>query len=126
MSKRLSDDEKRVFTDQISLLKNENERLTKIVEDYEADNAALKRENERLQKRLSRIEKLIDGDEYDKMREYTARLADENAALKRVRNGLLWLNNNIDNYGTDGFLGYLNAAIKDALLTAEDQDNDQT
>lgn len=32
MSKRLSDDEKRVFSDQISLLKNENERLTEHIE----------------------------------------------------------------------------------------------
>lgn len=37
MSRRLSDDEKRVFTDQISLLKNENERLTKYIEDHEDD-----------------------------------------------------------------------------------------
>lgn len=37
MSKRLSDDEKRYFTDQISMLKGENERLTKYIEDYEDD-----------------------------------------------------------------------------------------
>ena len=36
MGKRLSDDEKRVFSDQITLLKNENERLTDLVEQLEA------------------------------------------------------------------------------------------
>ena len=44
MGKRLSDDEKRVFTDQISLLKNENERLTDRIEELlivEAKNEAL-------------------------------------------------------------------------------------
>ena len=35
MSRRLSDDEKRVFSDQISLLKNENERLTDRIEELE-------------------------------------------------------------------------------------------
>lgn len=34
---RLSDDEKRVFSDQISLLKNENERLTDRVGELEAE-----------------------------------------------------------------------------------------
>ena len=34
---RLSDDEKRYLTDQISMLKGENERLTKYIEDYEDD-----------------------------------------------------------------------------------------
>ena len=37
MMSRLSDDEKRVFSDQISMLKGENERLTKYIEDYEDD-----------------------------------------------------------------------------------------
>ena len=49
-------------------------------------------------------------------------LQKENAALKRVRDGLLWLNNNIDHYGSDDFLGYLKAAIQDALLTAEESE----
>lgn len=35
MGERLSDDEKRVFSDQISLLKNENERLTEHIEHLE-------------------------------------------------------------------------------------------
>jgi len=39
----------------------------------------------------------------------------EITALKRVKNGLLWLNNNIHNYGSDEFLGYLQDAIQDAL-----------
>ena len=37
MSKRLSDDEKRFFSDQISLLKNEDERKTERIEELEAD-----------------------------------------------------------------------------------------
>ena len=46
----------------------------------------------------------------------------ENAALKGVRDGLLWLNNNIDHYGSEDFLEYLKAAIQDALLTAEESE----
>ena len=42
-------------------------------------------------------------------------LLNELVALKRVRDGLFWLNNNIHNYGSDEFLGYLQAAIQDAL-----------
>ena len=34
---RLSDDEKRVFSDQISLLKNENERLTDRIEELDVE-----------------------------------------------------------------------------------------
>ena len=49
-----------------------------------------------------------------------AQLEAENVELKRVSNGLLWLNNNIHHYGTDEFLGYLKDAIQDALLTAEE------
>ena len=44
MGKRLSDDEKRVFSDQISLLKDENEQLTDRIEELlivEAKNEAL-------------------------------------------------------------------------------------
>ena len=46
---------------------------------------------------------------------------DELESLKRARDGFLWLNNNIHNYGTDAFLNYLKAAIQDALLTTEEQ-----
>jgi uncharacterized small protein (DUF1192 family) len=46
MSRRLSDDEKRVFSDQISLLKNENERLTKLLEEAEGTIASLQEESE--------------------------------------------------------------------------------
>lgn len=46
-----------------------------------------------------------------------SKLESKNEALKRARNGLLWLNNNIANYGSEDFLGYLKAAIQDALLT---------
>lgn len=42
MTKRLSDDEKRYFTDQISVLQGENERLTKCVEDLQEEKDALK------------------------------------------------------------------------------------
>ena len=48
----------------------------------------------------------------------------ENAALKGVRDGLLWLNNNIDHYGSEDFLEYLKAAIQDALLTAEEPEDE--
>lgn len=41
MSKRLSDDEKRVFSDQVTLLKNENERLTDYIEDLQTENDSL-------------------------------------------------------------------------------------
>ncbi len=56
MSKRLSDDEKRVFTDQISLLKNENERLRDSVEELIVrlmqDIERLKTENEELRAKV--------------------------------------------------------------------------
>lgn len=42
MSKRLSDDEKRYFTDQITMLKGENERLTKGIEDLGEENETLR------------------------------------------------------------------------------------
>ena len=51
MMSRLSDDEKRVFTDQISLLKNENERLTKYVEYSKGDKECMQNEIDVLQSR---------------------------------------------------------------------------
>ncbi len=69
MSRRLSDDEKRFFTDQISLLKNENERLTDIVEDYEAEIAGMR-------------DKWTPPDE-------VAELQAENAALERENDALM-------------------------------------
>lgn len=46
---RLSDDEKRYFTDQISMLKGEKERLTKCVEDLQEENEALRKQNPKVQ-----------------------------------------------------------------------------
>ncbi|GAG04028.1 unnamed protein product, partial [marine sediment metagenome] len=48
------------------------------------------------------------------------KLEAENEALQKVRNGLLWLNNNLANYGSQDFLAYLRAAIQDALLTKDE------
>lgn len=96
MSKRLSDDEKRVFSDQISLLKNENERLTDRIEELERE--------------IIQIEKVTDA------------YADENAALKRgVESAHLHLLASICECGeplkeTDAF------DVLDTLLKAEEQE----
>lgn len=57
---RLSDDEKRYLTDQITMLKNENERLTKYVEYSKGDKECMQNEIDVLRERPAI--KMSDGD----------------------------------------------------------------
>jgi hypothetical protein len=82
---RLSDDEKRFLTDQISMLKGENERLTKYVEYSKGDKECMQNEIDVLKERN---EALID------------------AAVAVLGNGL---------YGTDSKLGRLRTAVNALL-----------